>query len=305
MINATTQNVLNRLLNELVSDNPSSWGGWQGGFPGGNGSPLKGMRNSNGKDHTRRIPAKKKAPGGTIKIGRDGQFKLDGTVSKVIVNPTMRQSENDIDVRDDQLTRPDNPRSQGKGRTVRQVKEDRANSVIKRFREGSRTPDDEKAIYERDILAGLVARGVSHLIKRAFSKSKPSKAAPKPKIGAQEKPQKPPTAAQLKQADFDASQAHFDAWKQKKLDMDRVFKAAHAAGIGNDINPLRVRLDKQARAANPLKQPNETPAAPTTKPRNRVQAGSRIKENEAAPTGLGFFSPLLGTTTKKRRKKRK
>jgi hypothetical protein len=91
--------------------------------------------------------------------------------------------------------------------------------------------------------------------------------------------------------------------------MDQTFKAAHAAGIGNDINPLRVRLDKQARAANPLKQPNGTPAAPISKPRIRIQAGSRIKENEAAPTnsssGIAFFSPLLETTTRKRRKKRK
>jgi hypothetical protein len=69
MINATTQRVLNNLLNELVSDNPSNWGGWQGGFPGSNGSPLKGMRGGS-RDDTGKIPAKKKATGGTIKIGK-------------------------------------------------------------------------------------------------------------------------------------------------------------------------------------------------------------------------------------------
>lgn len=62
--------------------------------------------------------------------------------------------------------------------------------------------------------------------------------------------------------------------------MDRVFKAARAAGIGNDINPMRVRLDRQARAANPSKQANptpaETPAAPESKPRVRVKANSRL-----------------------------
>jgi hypothetical protein len=65
--------------------------------------------------------------------------------------------------------------------------------------------------------------------------------------------------------------------------MTRVFTAAHAAGIGNDINPMRVRLDaKAARANNPLKQANEppkaTPAAPEEKPRVRVKAVSRPVE---------------------------
>jgi hypothetical protein len=293
MNNPTTQRVLKKLLHEIASDAPSNWGGWAGGQPG-DGSPLKGLR---------------KSPGGTVNslVGRDGNIKLSAKKTQVIFEPTMKQSQADVDVKNPMASPSDNPRSQGKGRTVRQVKEDRANSVIKRFREASRTPDSEELI-EKDILAGLVQKGVSHLLRRAFAKSKPVKA-PKIKATPVPKPPKPPTQAQLKQADLDASRQHFGDWKQKKVDMSRVFKAAHAAGIGQDINPFRVRLDKQARAANFLKQPNETPAAPTTKPRIRIQAGSRIKENETAPTnissGIAFFSPLLGTTTKKRRKKRK
>jgi hypothetical protein len=211
------------------------------------------------------------------------------------VEPTIKQSESDINIKNDQLTRPDNPATRGK--PIRSVQ--------------------ESELTEEDILAGLVAKGVGHLLKRAFGTLKPVKAAktttPKIKAAPAPKPPKPPTQAQRKQADKDKSQADFDGWKHKKIAMSNVFKAAHAAGIGNDINPMRVRLDKQARAKNPLKQPNEppkeTPAAPTTKPRIRIQAGSRIKENEAAPTnissGIALFSPLLGTTTKKRRKKRK
>ena len=291
MINPNTKNVIQRLvrerytpISETTGDGASDWGGWQGGMPG-SGSPLKGMRG--GKNDTGRIQnqlqtvrRKKSAPGGTVgnlPKGNDGNIRL-GPKTKVIVNPTIKQSENDIDLKNDLLTRPDNPASRGKA--VRQVK--------------------ESDLTENDILAGLVAKGVNHLLRKAFGGGKkPVRKTAAPKVAAAPKP---PTAAQQKQANLDASQAHFNAWKRKKIAMDQTFKAAHAAGIGNDINPLRVRLDKRARAANPLKQPNGTPAAPASKPRIRVQAGSRIKESEVAPTnmssGIAFFSPLLDNNKK-------
>jgi hypothetical protein len=134
LIKPNTKNVIQRLvrerytpISETTGDGASNWGGWQGGMPG-SGSPLKGMRG--GKNDTGRIQnqsqtvrRKKSAPGGTVgnlPKGNDGNIRL-GPKTKVIVNPTIKQSENDIDVKNDQLTRPDNPAPRSKA--VRQVKE--------------------------------------------------------------------------------------------------------------------------------------------------------------------------------------
>ena len=287
LIKPTTRTVINKLIMEIASDAPSNWGGWQGGQPG-SGTPLRGMRG--GKDDTGRPNRKSQTIKQTSAGGWKGLFKLDGKRTSVIVNPTLKQSENDLDVKNPLTAPSDNPRNPGK--PARQVKEDAFGSLA-----------HSAGRFLAKKLFGGGKKKTSPKIAAANKTIKPP---------AEPKPLKPPTAARQKQADLDASNAKFDAWKTKKADMSRVFKAAHAAGIGSDINPMRVRLDRQARAANPLKQPAgppQTPAAPTSKPRVRIQAGSRIKENEAAPTnissGIAFFSPLLGTTTKKRRKKRK
>jgi hypothetical protein len=158
-----TKNVIQRLVRErytpiyeTTGDGASNWGGWQGGMPG-SGSPLKGMRG--GKNDTGRIEnqsqtvrRKKSAPGGTVgnlPKGNDGNIRL-GPKTKVIVNPTIKQSENDIDLKNGLLTRPDNPASRGKA--VRQVK--------------------ESDLTENDLLAGLVAKGVNYLLRKAFGGGK-------------------------------------------------------------------------------------------------------------------------------------
>jgi hypothetical protein len=67
-----------------------------------------------------------------------------------------------------------------------------------------------------------VAKSVNHLLRRAFGGGKkpiPKRAAPK--VAAAPKRL---TAAQQKQASLDASQAHFNAWKRKKIAMDQTFK---------------------------------------------------------------------------------
>jgi hypothetical protein len=143
----------------------------------GSGSPLKGMRG--GKNDTGRIQnqsetvrRKKSAPGGTVgnlPKGNDGNICL-GPKTKVIVNPTIKQSENDIDLKNDQLTRPGNPGSRGKA--FRQVK--------------------ESDLTEDDLLAGLVAKGVNHLLRKAFGGGKkPVRKTAAPKVAAALKPPKP------------------------------------------------------------------------------------------------------------------
>src|SRR5271170_4135646 len=89
-------------ISETQSDGASNWGGWQGGLPG-SGSPLKGMKG--GKDDTGRLQSKsqtvrKRAPGGVLNSlphDSDGNVQLTAKKTQVIVNPTIKQSENDID----------------------------------------------------------------------------------------------------------------------------------------------------------------------------------------------------------------
>jgi hypothetical protein len=102
-----------------------------------------------------------------------------------------------------------------------------------------------------------------------------------------------PTQKQQKQADLDASNAKFDAWKKKKGDMARVFKQANDMGLDHDIptpyKSFKARQASKERLKNPLKQPNdtapETPAAPNTntwtasKPRVRVKVVSQRAED--------------------------
>jgi hypothetical protein len=169
-LNHRQEEFLEEIIVEIVSDGASNWGGWQGGFPG-SGSPLKGM--SGGKNGTGKIPPKKKSIlGGTVNnLDKDGKgnIKLSRQKTQVILEPTIKQSENEINIKNSQLQTPDDPKSPGK--PVRQVK--------------------EAELSEKDVLAGLVAEGVSHLLKRAFGKSKsvraPKTTVPQVKI----KPPKP------------------------------------------------------------------------------------------------------------------
>jgi hypothetical protein len=280
----STQRVLRNLVHEIVSDGASNWGGWQGGFPG-SGSPLKGLNSGGGKHDTGKIQKYQdvKRKNASWQQGQ-GPFKLSAKRTKVIVSPTLKQSENKIDTKDATVAPTDMPPKFGKGQTVKQVKEDLANEAVRRYR--IRMQNEAKG---GDILGNLIAKGAAGLAKHLFKKAKPAKAPAAPKV-TQIKPPKPPTQAQQKQADLDASNAKFDAWKRKKGDMARVFKQANDMGLDHDINtPYKSFAQRQAskaRLANPLKQPNdpppvETPAAPTTntwsasKPRVRVQAGSR------------------------------
>lgn len=281
MISKTAQKVINKLLKEIVADNPSNWGGWQGGFPGGNGSALKNLKSGTAR---KPMPKRKSEPelssrGHTANaLKHGGKFmKLTAKKTGVIITPTLKQTQNKLDVKNPTLSAVDNPKSPGK--PYRQVKEQQvelSNRVVQQY----------ASLHEKgDVLGSLIATGVKHLLKRAFGKSKPTKAPKGPSLGTAKLHVSPKPLSKTAQArsDLDKSNADFAAWKTHKLAMSNVFKAAHAAGVGDNINPMRVRLDKQAaRAANPLKQanepPKETPAAPTTKPRIRVQAIGRKVE---------------------------
>lgn len=274
MSNKTTTRVIQKILQEIASDNPSNWGGWQGGFPG-SGTPLKGLKGG-AKDDTG--PQRTSA---AFRAGR-GTFKLSGKKTMVIFAPTLKQSENKLDVKNPTISPTDMPAK--KGRTERQVQEQQvalSNQVVQRY-----TLMHEKG----DVLGGLIAKGVSHLLKQAFRKPKPATKTKEVKANPLKtpKPPKPPTQAQQKQADLDKSNADFDAWKKKKADMTATFKQAYEKGVGNDINPMKVKLDvAKARQANPLKQPSTPePAAPAEKPRVRVKAVSRPVEapKPATPT---------------------
>jgi hypothetical protein len=108
-IKPTTQKVISRILHELVSDNPSNWGGWSGGVPGGNGSALSGIKKG-ARDDTGGIPSKKPA------VGWRGTFKLDGKKTQVILEPTLQQSANKIDLKDPTPAKADNTANPGKPR---------------------------------------------------------------------------------------------------------------------------------------------------------------------------------------------
>jgi hypothetical protein len=320
-----------KVLSEIASDNPSNYGGWQGGFPG-SGSALTGIRKGS-KDDTGKTPSRS----ATFQH-RQGQFKLSGTKTKIILEPTMKQSQNDLDVKNPTLAKPDQPQ-----KPVRQVKEELAEKALQRFfmksiksRPKSLTPlrslktsqkplkpiklsglKSPKSLTGRSSglevrLGGLVAKGVKHLVKKAFapkiSAAEPEvKANPKlsgpwgdrfkitqtgPKISG--KPPKPPTQAQQKQADLDASNAKFSAWKTKKADMTHVFKAAHAAGIGNEINPIRNKLGA---TANPLKQPSTSSSEPPTFGK-RVAPPSATKEQPKDATGTATGAKIGKVTPK-------
>ena len=144
---------------------------------------------------------------------------------------------------------------------------------------------------KEDKLAGLLFKAGAHLGKSIFGGKKKKE---KPEVKANPDRNtfkaKPPTVAQQKKADLDASTTHFNAWKKQKADMHAVFKKANDMGLDHDINTpyksFKQRQDSKARLANPLKQPNETPPASppsTEKPRVRVKAISRPAAPPPAP----------------------
>jgi hypothetical protein len=314
----TTQRVLRRLVHELaavgVGDSASNWGGWWGGGAT-TGNPLKGMKGG-GKDDVGRISKYQDVQRKNASWQRgQGAFKLSGKKTKVIQSPTLKQSENKIDSKNPTVAPSDMPPK--KGQTVKQVKEAFAELAIQNYRrrlqeDSATNPEAGKAVLKKGFSAMRsavahqsipkvradtgVVHAVAQLGRRAFDSlksavtSKPEKIAKPPA----EKPTKPPTQAQQKQADLDASNAKFDAWKKKKGDMARVFKQANDMGLDHDINtPYKSFKQRQAskeRLKNPLKQPNdtapETPAAPktntwsaTSKPRVRVKVVSQRVEN--------------------------
>jgi hypothetical protein len=310
----TTQRVLRKLVHEIVSDGASNWGGWQGGFPG-SGSPLKGMRGGGDVGKIQKyqdVQRKPKRTSPSWQVG--GSFKLSGKKTKVIQEPTLKQSENKLDTKNPVVAPTDMPPK--KGQTVRQVKENLATLAVQRYRarlqeDSATNPEAGKAVLKKGFAAMRsavahqpipkvradtgVVHAVAQLGRRAFDSlksavtSKPEKIAKPPA----EKPAKPPTQAQQKQADLHASNAKFYAWKKHKGDMARVVKQANDMGLDHDIptpyKSFKARQASKERLKNPLKQPDdaapETPAAPKTntwsasKPRVRVKVVSQRVED--------------------------
>jgi hypothetical protein len=307
----TTQRVLRRLVHELaavgVGDSASNWGGWWGGGAT-TGNPLKGMKGG-GKDDVGRIPKYQdvKRKNASWQRGQ-GALKLSGKKTKVIQSPTLKQSENKIDSKNPTVAPTDMPPK--KGQTVRQVKENLVALAVQRYRarlqeDSATNPEAGKPVLKKGFAAMRsavthqtipkvradtgVVHAVAQLGRRAFDNLK-SAMTNKPEKIAAEKPAKPPTQAQQKQADLDASNAKFDAWKKHKGDMARVFKQANDMGLDHDIQTpyksFKARQASKERLKNPLKQPNDTSAAaPTTntwtasKPRVRVKVVSQRVEN--------------------------
>jgi hypothetical protein len=97
--NKRARTIIRTLIHKLAEDNPSNWGGWQGGSPG-DGSPLKGLRSNS-------------------KSAASKGFQLSGKKTVVVFNPTKKQSENDLDTKDPMLSKPD----QLEQKPTKQVKE--------------------------------------------------------------------------------------------------------------------------------------------------------------------------------------
>ena len=146
------QTVIEFVVNETVSDAASNFGGWQGGFPG-TGDPLKGLKSGGGKDDVGKSPKRRGATVNSLKGGNvKGDIKLSRARTKVIMEPTLKQSENPLGTNNPIVAPGDMPGK--KGRTVKQVKESLAELAVRRYTQ----KNDEETIYAFEKpLAELVA----------------------------------------------------------------------------------------------------------------------------------------------------
>lgn len=122
-------------VNELASDAPSNWGGWQGGFPGGNGSSLKGMKGGKGADTGKKPPKPNQFDKKELNKDKD-LIKLSGQKTQVIFAPTVKQADNNTKVKDPNLTG-DKPQTT-KQKGIAEMTSEKAHKLMKKAIKGKK-----------------------------------------------------------------------------------------------------------------------------------------------------------------------